>query len=137
MALVNWNDRYSTGIPLVDDQHKTLFASVNDFHQGLVSGRAKEELARTLDFLVEYTVDHFKTEEEFMQRFGFDGFPAHRTEHQLLLEEVGSFKQRWTRDPAAVRPMEVARFLGDWLTHHIQDRDFQYARFMREKGHRL
>jgi hemerythrin-like metal-binding protein len=134
---VNWNDRYATGISRVDDQHKTLFDTVNDFHQGLVASRAKEELARTLKFLVDYTVDHFKTEEDFMKQYGYDGFAAHRSEHQLLLSEVGAFKEKWDRDPASVRPMEVARFLGDWLTHHIQQMDFQYAKYMREKGVRI
>lgn len=134
MPLVNWNDCYATGITRIDDQHKTLFDAVNDFHQGLINARAKEELARTLAFLVDYTVDHFKTEEEFMKQHGFDGLAAHRSEHQLLLADVSAFKEKWDRDPASVRPMEVARFLGDWLTHHIQQMDFQYAKYMRDKG---
>jgi hemerythrin-like metal-binding protein len=137
MALVNWNDLYATGIAQVDEQHKTLFNTVNDFHQGLITARGKEELAKTLNFLVEYTVNHFKTEEDFMREFHYEGLTAHRTEHQILLAEVGAFKEKWDRDPAAVRPMEVARFLGDWLTHHIQQMDFQYAKFMREKGIKL
>ncbi|WP_306599070.1 bacteriohemerythrin [Geothrix sp. 21YS21S-2] len=134
MALIAWHDRFATGIPSVDDQHKTLFQTVNDFHEGLVTGRGREELARTLDFLVTYTVRHFKTEEDFMELHRFDGLKAHRSEHQLLLEEVAAFKEQWSRNAAAVRPMEVARFLGDWLTHHIQQMDFQYARFLKEGG---
>ena len=134
MALVVWNERFSTGIPSVDDQHKTLFKTVNDFHEGLVAGRAKEQLAQTLNALVDYTVKHFQTEEDFMKRHQFPGVAGHTAEHHLLLEEVGSFKAKWTDNPAAVRPMEVARFLGDWLTHHIQEMDFQYARFLKEKG---
>jgi hemerythrin len=134
MALVTWNERYSTGIPTVDGQHKDLFKTVNDFHEGLVAGRAKDQLAATLEALVGYTVKHFQTEEEFMTKHGFDGLAAHTSEHHLLLEEVGTFKLKWTKDPASVRPMEVARFLGDWLTHHIQQMDFQYAKFLKEKG---
>ncbi len=134
MVLVVWNDRFSTGIPTVDDQHKTLFATVNEFHEGLVAGRAKDQLAVTLASLVDYTVKHFQAEEDFMKRHGFDGLPGHAGEHRLLLEEVSTFKAKWTQDPASVRPMEVARFLGDWLTHHIQQMDFQYAKFLKDKG---
>ena len=134
MALLTWNDRFSTGIPTVDDQHRTLFKAVNDFHEGLTAGRAKEELALTLNFLVNYTVSHFKEEEEFMQRHGFPGLAAHRSEHELLLNDAASFRARWAEDPASVRPMEAARFLGDWLTHHIQQMDFKYVQYLREKG---
>ena len=134
MALVAWTDRYATNIPSVDEQHKHLFQIVNEFHEGLVAGRAKEQTAKTLATLVDYTVKHFHEEEEFMKKHGFEGLPGHISEHQLLLEEVSSFKEKWTSNPGAVRPMEVARFLGDWLTHHIQQMDFQYAQFIKGKG---
>jgi hemerythrin len=29
--------------------------------------------------------------------------------------------------------MEVARFLKNWLTHHIHEVDFQYVKFLQEK----
>ena len=134
MALVVWHERYSTGIPSVDDQHKTLFKTVNEFQEGLIAGRAKEQLAQTLNALVDYTVKHFQTEEDFMKQHQFSGLAGHATEHRLLLDEVGIFKAKWTENPAMVRPMEVARFLGDWLTHHIHEMDFQYVKFLKEKG---
>ena len=45
MALLAWNDAFATGIPAVDEQHETLFRIVNDFHDGLTAGRAREEQA--------------------------------------------------------------------------------------------
>jgi hemerythrin-like metal-binding protein len=134
MALVTWSERFATSIPTVDDQHKVLFQIVNEFQEGLLAGKAKEQLALTLNSLVDYTVKHFKTEEDFMKLHAFDGLPAHLAEHHLLLEEVGNFKEKWTANPASVRPMEVARFLGDWLTHHIQQMDFQYVKFLKDRG---
>ena len=134
MALVTWSERFATGIPKVDDQHKVLFKIVNEFQEGLVAGKAKEQLALTLNSLVGYTVEHFKTEEEFMKLHQFEGLPGHLAEHHLLLEEVSTFKDKWASNPASVRPMEVARFLGDWLTHHIQQMDFQYTKFLKDRG---
>ena len=134
MAVLTWNDRFATGIPKVDDQHQSLFNTVNEFYEGLVEGRSNQELAVTLHFLVDYTVKHFKTEEDFMRRSAFPGLAAHRSEHDLLLDDVASFRDRWTRDPASVRPVEAAQFLGDWLTRHIQSMDFQYVQFLKDKG---
>jgi hemerythrin len=134
MAIVEWNEMYATGIPQVDEQHKTLFKAVNEFHEGLALGKGREEMERTLDFLVSYTLNHFKTEEDFMQKHRFEGLSTHRFEHLQLMQEVMNFKERWTKDPSAVRPMEVARFLGQWLVHHTQDMDFRYVQFLKEKG---
>lgn len=134
MALIVWNDRFTTGIDQVDEQHKTLFSTVNAFHDGLMAGKAKEQIGHTLDFLVDYTIDHFRTEEEFMQKHAFPGFATHKAEHALLLQEVAAFREQWTANAGAVRPMEVARFLGDWLTHHIQAKDFEYTQFLKERG---
>ncbi len=136
MSLVQWSDRYATGIAEVDDQHKTLFNAVNDLHDGLMGGKGKEAIQKTLDFLVDYTVKHFSDEEKFMKQQGFPGLSAHHTEHTMLLDEVASFREQYTKNAAAVRPMEVARFLGDWLTHHIHQMDMQYAAFVKAKGHR-
>lgn len=134
MPLVSWSDRYATGIREIDAQHQTLFQAVNDLHDGLMAGKGKESIDKTLDFLVKYTQSHFQSEEAFMQQQGFDGLAAHRTEHQMLLEEVAVFREQYTRNAGSVRPMEVARFLGDWLTHHIQRMDLQYVAFVQKQG---
>ena len=83
---------------------------------------------------MDYTVKHFKDEEKFMEQHGFPGLAAHKTEHILLLQEAADFQENYNANPASVRPIEVARFLGDWLTHHIQQMDFTYATFIKAKG---
>ena len=52
----------------------------------------------------------------------------------LLLGQVQEFSDKFKLAPDSVRPMEVARFLGDWLTHHIHQVDMKYAGFLKEKG---
>jgi len=49
MGIVDWDDMYATGIPIVDDQHKALFRTINELHEGLALGKGKQEVARTLD----------------------------------------------------------------------------------------
>lgn len=131
MGLLQWNERYATGMSAIDDQHQKLFQAVNDLHAGLTAGHATSQIGKTLDFLVDYTVQHFKSEEAAMAQHGFEGLKAHQFEHILLVEEVRLFQEQFHRDPTKVRPMEVARFLGEWLTHHILNMDMQYAAFVR------
>ena len=134
MSLVRWNDSYATGIARIDDQHRTLFGAVNDLHDAFRTGAAKAQIGKAIDFLVTYTVEHFRDEEGYMERYGYDGLAAHRAEHQLLLDQVQEFNGKFRTSPDSVRPMEVARFLGDWLTHHIPTFDKAYAGPMRAGG---
>jgi hemerythrin-like metal-binding protein len=134
MSLVAWQDRFALGIPVVDAQHQVMINIINEFHDGLVAGTAMESLAATLDRLVEHTVLHFGTEESFMILHGFQGLERHQLEHRLLLEEVAAFQARWTRDPGAVRPLDIPRFLADWLSHHILEQDSEFARYLTRAG---
>ncbi len=134
MSLVRWNDSYATGIARIDDQHRTLFGAVNDLHDAFRTGAAKAQIGKAIDFLVTYTVEHFRDEEGYMERYGYDGLAAHRAEHQLLLDQVQEFNGKFRTSPDSVRPMEVARFLGDWLTHHINQVDLKYAGYLKAKG---
>lgn len=136
MPLINWNDLYATGIAEIDQQHQQLFQAVNDLFEGIQQGHAREQIGKTIDFLVDYARSHFQAEEEFMRSHGFDGLAAHRTEHELLLQEAVLFRAQFLANSASVRPMEVARFLSDWLTHHIQRMDFQYANFVKMRPER-
>ncbi|BDU77962.1 bacteriohemerythrin [Mesoterricola sediminis] len=134
MALVAWHDRFMTGIPTIDEQHRTLFTAVNDFYAGLQSGQPRDHVGKTLDFLVVYTARHFRTEEEAMQRHAYPERAAHSLEHYQLIQDVGVFKEQWDRQAANLRTLEVARFLGDWLTQHIQVRDMAFAQYLKGLG---
>lgn len=134
MSLVRWNDAYATGIAKIDEQHQALFKAVNDLHDAFKGGAAKAQIGKSIEFLVGYTVDHFRDEEAIMDRHGFPGLSNHRAEHHLLLEQVKEFREKFQKAPDSVRPMEVARFLGEWLTHHIHQMDMQYAGYLKEKG---
>ena len=134
MSIVRWSDNYATGITRIDDQHQTLFTAVNDLHEAFRSGAAKAQIGKAIEFLVRYTVEHFRDEEGYMEQYAYDGLASHRAEHHLLLEEVQAFSEKFQKAPESVRPMEVARFLGDWLTHHINQVDMKYAGYLKEKG---
>ena len=134
MPLVLWNDRFATGIPIVDEQHRTLIGIINDLNDGLGNGQSMEQFVRTLGTLLENTVQHFATEENFMALHRFGGLEGHRLEHRLLLEEVGALQAQVGLPSIALRPQDIPRFLGDWLGHHIQEHDFEYVRFLKANG---
>ena len=41
-SIMDWTNAHATGIPAVDDQHKVLFKSVNDFRKALEANERED-----------------------------------------------------------------------------------------------
>jgi hemerythrin len=134
MAIYEWSDKFETGIPVVDEQHKALFRMLNDLHESLASGKGKEEIVRAMDFLLSCTTSHHETEEKFMQEHGFPELSAHRSEHLAVQQNAAFFRECWMKTPDSVHPMELVRLIGEWVIHHIEHSDFRYVEFLKVKG---
>ena len=55
MPLMNWTEKLSVGVAVIDDDHKKLVAMVNELYDAMQAGRGKDTLGRILDGLVQYT----------------------------------------------------------------------------------
>lgn len=129
---INWLSRYETGIAEIDAQHIRLFDIVNELIDSFRRGDAAGQVAGVVDSLVTYTLEHFGTEEAWMERQGFPGLEAHRKEHRDVLLRISALKQRIEEGE---RPtMEVTILLADWLEYHIHDHDQAFAEYSRDRN---
>lgn len=133
MPLATWHERYATGIPMIDDQHKELFRAINELHDGFQEGRPIEAIRPLMNFLLTYTISHFRTEESFMEEQGYPDLQRHQDEHAHLIRKVQDLK-RQIEGQAPPSHGEVAKFVGDWLKHHVSEVDMGYAAYIREKA---
>jgi hemerythrin len=137
-AVVEWNDSYSVGVELIDNQHKELIMMTNELFAGCEKGGTAAEIyfMKTIQGAVRYVKTHFATEEIILERFKYPDFLVHKKEHEnfvaKVLEEV--------RDFESLRnfvPMDFARYLQDWVLTHIALSDKKYGVFfddLRKKG---
>ena len=133
MALAAWDPKYATGNLAVDGQHRKLFEMVNSLHDALLAGHGKEQMGPTLKGLATYTVEHFKTEEGLMTSLMYPGYPEHKKKHDALLAQVGQLVKDFDEGKLTL-PLTLARFLSDWITHHIEDEDKKMAQWLRSRG---
>ena len=75
--IIEWNETFSVGVQLFDDQHKKLFAMVNGLEVGMKNGDDHAAIEEVLNGLVEYTVTHFTEEEREMRERGYPGYEDH------------------------------------------------------------
>jgi hemerythrin-like metal-binding protein len=119
-----------TGVKDMDDQHRRLFALINQLADAIAEGRGNLELLPVIDGLAQYAVQHFKEEEAMLRRCSFPDFDAHCKIHRHFEETVTKARQ----DFAAGRGMigsELVSFLSDWLVKHIGGQDKRYTKYAR------
>ena len=126
-----WNSILETGYPLLDNQHRQLFAALNSLTDAYTAGKGEEELKRTLEFLNSYVVKHFADEEKMMLQSRYPDYGIHRTYHMGFKTVVRDLTRQLLREGASeTLVLKVGGVIADWLENHIRGDDFQFAAYL-------
>ncbi len=128
---LEWRDSLSVNHPALDDDHKQLFRLFNDLATAMRDGSAKATILRTLDALIDYTVNHFRREEEALASVKYQGLQAQRDEHRMFVDKAKSIRDRYMESESNSLIIETMEFVKRWLVEHIQVSDRAYAPFIR------
>lgn len=130
-TLIDWDERYSVGIPLIDEQHRGLVQMANELYEGCTQGEeaARAYFSSVIKKAVAYVKEHFATEERMLQEAGYPDFQVHKKQHEefirTILEQVKAFQEG-----RKFVPNHFARYLRDWTLEHIAVSDRAYKDFM-------
>lgn len=127
MPYAEWTPTLETGVELLDDQHKRLFALINALHSAIhATDNEYETVADALYELTEYVTEHFEDEEALMSANGYEHLGAHHEMHQRLTQETLGYMARYVnRDTVSLA--ELVEFLNSWLQNHIVGQDCHFA----------
>jgi len=124
-----------TGHAKIDEQHKQLFVTLNTIIEEAEQGRGKDEIYKTLDFLSQYTIMHFKTEENLQKEYGFPDYAAHKKSHDDFKANVKELINTLIeKGPVKELIDTAAKTVGDWLITHIKGSDIAMASYLKSKG---
>ena len=126
MADFRWDGPASVGVARLDQEHRQLHRLIMGLIRNLEGdARVPGAEARFLE-IFERVVEHFKTEEDYLEAKGYPDLAPHRFEHELLLD--------WFRDQLVVRNAPGARPLlllvqeiAEIIQRHHQTIDQAYA----------
>jgi hemerythrin len=130
-VLVEWDDKYSVGIPLIDEQHKELIRLTNELYRGCLTG---DDTARAFFFnavrgAMDYVKYHFSAEEKILENVNYPYLAEHKKAHEdfvlKMVEDVKSFQ-----GGRKFVPNNFVRFLKDWILSHIAIVDTRYAKYI-------
>lgn len=125
-----WDNKFSIGIPVIDEQHKNLVQLTNDYYQAVMATRGdlefkkqlQDNVSAALKTCVEYVQTHFSAEEKLMIAANYPDYKKHKQQHvefsTKVLETAKNFSNINFTDA-----LNFAKFLYEWVLSHIAHED--------------
>ena len=134
MTVALWRDEYRTGHDTIDQQHRDLFAQVNQIY-AMTQAEPQDNAAirAQLTEFAALAIAHFDLEEALMTQYDYPNFEVHFKTHRALVNKVQALLEKPDRSLDGL-PAEVTQVLADWMVHHIRGEDQQMIRFLQERS---
>jgi hemerythrin len=125
MALMEWTESLSVGVPELDNDHKQLVAIINRIAEAEEKGGPADWVFSELE---RYTREHFRHEEGRLAEAGYEELAAHKKQHKAFIEWLETVKAAYHLDPSSHHYLArtVNDYLKRWWTHHILGTDMKY-----------
>jgi hemerythrin len=130
---LEWEEKYSVGVEELDNQHKHMFAVINELLDSINSGTTEEHLGNVIESLIKYKIFHFETEEKYFKEFNYEGASDHISKHKEFNDKLMVLKEK-NPNYTVEFAFELIDFLEDWLINHLMVVDQQYKECFHSHG---
>ncbi len=130
MSHIAWNDSLSTGINIIDCQHKRIIRYINQLNDAKSHDNTHELISEVLIELIDYTLSHFAFEESLMDDAGYSGVTIHKRTHDAFREKIQGYQSRHQSGEDVSD--ELLKLLNVWLINHIANDDSDYVSTVKE-----
>jgi len=112
------DDKYKLGIDTIDIQHQKIFDIIND----LCDTNTVSDMEKIIKELKEYSIYHFKTEEEYFMSIEFIESETHKHLHNMFIQTM----EYYSDFPEKLNKKKLYTFLNTWIKNHILIEDKKY-----------
>jgi hemerythrin len=123
---VQWTPNLSVGVDHIDAQHKIWFEKADDLFEAGKNRKSKEVIGEMLGFLDDYTKQHFRDEEKYMEKIGYPDLDKQKAAHQHFIEQLAKLKEEYQSSGGSLNVIINAnQMILTWLMQHISNMDKQ------------
>ena len=133
MAYFEWADDMVVDNGPIDQDHRHLVELVNALHSATAAGRGQDVVAKILNDLVRYTLEHLQREEQLMASIHFPNQANHKIGHDKFMEQIRDLKKKFDGGSITVAS-QLSTALRDWLSLHIRRSDKEILTFLKKSG---
>ncbi len=132
--LLEWGKKYSIGLDEIDGEHKILIGLINKLYKSYGNTSDKRKTRKIIDELLDYTIYHFGTEEEYFEKFDYPGKKNHIAQHKIFINKIKDFKEKFKAGTDTAIGFDIIDFLMKWFVNHILKVDVKYVETFKEHG---
>lgn len=117
-----FTEEYLIGIDLIDKEHEELFRIVgraSHLVKSYDSSSSYDKIIEILNELKNYTIEHFRDEEEYMEGIGYEGLAAQKRAHEAFVDKLETIDLQEIENNPQEYLQELLEFLLGWLINHI------------------
>jgi hemerythrin len=122
MALIEWRDDFSVGVPDVDHEHQELIRLINELHDAMSNDNSDVTVMDFLGEIYAHVAAHFALEEKIMRERNYDQYSDHKADHEALLDELRDIMDDYEEN-AFFSDDIFANAVGSWFSDHFRNRD--------------
>jgi hemerythrin-like metal-binding protein len=116
--LIEWKDKYRTGIAEVDHEHQELVALINTLHEETKKS-ADADVEGFFGDLLAAISSHFALEERAMRDARYPELGAHKQDHERLLDDLRDIMDSPAASETDARSDALGAALDAWFGVHF------------------
>jgi hemerythrin-like metal-binding protein len=133
MEKPDWGQSLMIGNTSMDLEHRLQIGLIHALEDALRAGQSREEVAKILGQLYEYTNAHFLAENLLMRLHAYPDYAGHAAEHDRLVDGLEALRKTFDSGETSMT-LESLESLRSWLSVHIQGMDRRLSTYVAENG---
>ena len=140
MPKIVWSKRYRVNVKKLDNQHQHIAELVNAINDRIKARDDSKGIVTGFTELIDFTKNHFETEETLMKKTDFPDRKKHRKEHKELVNLLSDVRKQFKREAKSFGDFDydVAKdwlaIHADWFSVHLVHSDRDFGAFLNKKG---
>lgn len=128
---MEWKKEFETGVKSIDHEHHKLVTMITKLQNSLKDGFITAMTGQIIKEIVEYTKEHFASEELVMEKINYPGLEEHKKMHRDLIDHVVKMLMG-LKVGEQVTSLDLIDFLKNWLRDHILKEDKKIGEYYRK-----
>ena len=125
---IQWTNNLSINNIGIDSDHKKLLEIYNNLIELVEFDKDREEFAKILSEMTDYSLLHFTKEEKYMQEISYPKLAEHKQFHRDFSYKIAMYNANLIgQNPP--EPTEIISFLKKWWLNHILRNDSDFEKY--------
>ncbi|MDV7339236.1 bacteriohemerythrin [Terasakiella sp. A23] len=127
---VTWNDKLTTELRSIDNDHKVLIEAFNEFVDAINAEEPTDKLCEMFQGVIDEVVRHFAFEEKVMLNIGYKGYIEHKQHHANLCADAAGILEELKAANSAKDTLPSVNFLRALVVKHMVEQDLKIKEFV-------